>query len=87
MSIVTSFDPHVTLHFGAQVLRAHTRYGAGVTPKQRHVRYLWQSLGGFTKEQRRAFLKFMWGRTRLPLTDQARPPPRDDNPPRDDDPP
>jgi len=54
-----------------EVLRAHTRYGAGVTPKQRHVRYLWQSLGGFTKEQRRAFLKFMWGRTRLPLTDQA----------------
>ena len=81
-----------------EILRAHTRYGAGVTPKQRHVRnclllavhstrsalfrstdaplssgqvrFLWTVLDAFSKEQRRMFLKFMWGRTRLPLTEQ-----------------
>ena len=28
------------------------------------------TLESFTKEQRKNFLKFMWGRTRLPLTEQ-----------------
>ena len=41
-----------------------------MTPKQRNVRFLWLVLEGLTKEQRRIFLKFMWGRTRLPLTEQ-----------------
>ena len=53
-----------------EALRSHVRYGAGVTPKQRHVRFLWQVLEGFDTEQRRVFLKFIWGRTRLPLAEE-----------------
>ena len=40
----------------------------GVSPNHRHVRYLWASLRRFTPEQRGAFLRFVWGRTRLPST-------------------
>ena len=34
-----------------------------------HVRYFWAVLEAFTPEQRRLFLKFIWGRNRLPLTE------------------
>lgn len=51
-----------------EVLRSKTKYGVGVSPSQRHVRYLWQALRRFTPENRAAFLRFVWGRTRLPAT-------------------
>ena len=50
-------------------LRKHTSYGEGIGPNHRHVRFLWQVLEAFTPEQRRLFLKFIWGRNRLPLTE------------------
>ena len=34
-----------------------------------HVRFFWAVLEAFTTEQRRLFLKFIWGRNRLPLTE------------------
>ena len=37
-------------------------------PSQRHVRYLWQALRKFSPENRARFLRFVWGRTRLPAT-------------------
>lgn len=40
----------------------------GVSPSQRHVRYLWQTLRRFSPENRALFLRFVWGRTRLPAT-------------------
>ena len=35
-----------------------------------HVRFFWQVLESFAPEQRRAFLKFIWGRNRLPFTEE-----------------
>ena len=52
------------------VLRAHTRYGAGVASDARHIRIFWKVLEGFTAEQRRQFLKFIWSRNRLPKDEQ-----------------
>ena len=51
-------------------LRAHTSYGATAAAGMPHVRYFWAVLESFTPEQRRLFLKFIWGRNRLPLTDE-----------------
>ena len=33
-----------------------------------HVKYLWEILRSFSHEQRASFLRFVWGRSRLPLT-------------------
>jgi len=51
-------------------LKAHTAYGATAAAGMVHVRYFWASLETFTPEQRRLFLKFIWGRNRLPLTEE-----------------
>ena len=51
-----------------ELLRTKTKYGVGVSPSQRHVRYLWQTLRRFSPENRALFLRFVWGRTRLPAT-------------------
>ena len=51
-----------------EMLRSKTKYGVGVSPAQRHVRYLWQTLRKFSPERRALFLRFVWGRTRLPAT-------------------
>jgi len=51
-------------------LRRHTKYGAGVLESQRHVKFFWDVLRSFTPEERRLFLTFVWGRNRLPLTEQ-----------------
>lgn len=32
-----------------------------------HIRLFWQALEEFTNEERSAFIKFTWGRSRLPL--------------------
>ena len=50
------------------LLRSRTKYGVGVSPNQRHVRYLWAALRRFTPAQRSAFLRFIWGRSRLPAS-------------------
>jgi hypothetical protein len=50
-------------------LKAHTSYGATAAAGMAHVRHFWNVLESFTPEQRRLFLKFMWGRNRLPLTE------------------
>jgi len=49
-------------------LRAHTKYGVGVSPTQRHVRHFWSALRRFSAEQRSLFLRFVWGRSRLPIS-------------------
>ena len=51
-----------------ELLRTKTKYGVGVSPSQRHVRYLWQTLRKFSPDNRAKFLRFVWGRTRLPAT-------------------
>ena len=48
-------------------LRAHTKYGVGVSANQRHIRYFWTAMRRFTPQQRSLFLRFVWGRSRLPV--------------------
>ena len=39
----------------------------GCSPSDPHVRFFWQALGEFDNEERSAVIKFVWGRSRLPL--------------------
>ena len=50
-----------------ELLKSATEY-SGFSPNDSAVIHLWQVLEDFSQEDRRAFLKFTWGRTRLPLT-------------------
>ena len=40
----------------------------GVEPLAPLVKWFWQTLEGFTNHERSLFLRFVWGRTRLPRT-------------------
>lgn len=51
-----------------EALRSRTKYGVGVSSTQRHIRYFWATLRAFTPEQRSLFLRFVWGRSRLPVS-------------------
>jgi len=56
-------------HIDVNLLRRHTEYGA-VSPTAPHIHYFWQTLRGFSQEERRAFVKFAWAQERLPADDQ-----------------
>eukprot|EP00466_Bigelowiella_natans_P011582 jgi/Bigna1/55601/estExt_Genewise1Plus.C_650016 len=47
-------------------LRANTRYRAPVKGTDPHVKMLWEVLEDFNHEERRLFLRFVWGQSRLP---------------------
>eukprot|EP01087_Luapelamoeba_hula_P010094 TRINITY_DN2658_c0_g1_i4.p1 TRINITY_DN2658_c0_g1~~TRINITY_DN2658_c0_g1_i4.p1 ORF type:complete len:3811 (+),score=698.07 TRINITY_DN2658_c0_g1_i4:295-11727(+) len=49
-------------------LRENTRYQSGFSASDAHVLMLWEVLAGFTRAQRQMFLRFVWGRSRLPLS-------------------
>lgn len=49
-----------------ELLKANTNY-VGLRPTSSVVVWFWQALQSFDTLQRRAFLRFVWGRTRLPL--------------------
>jgi len=49
------------------LLRSITEY-SGVGESDPSVRHFWGALEAFTNEERSMFLKFTWGRSRLPLT-------------------
>jgi hypothetical protein len=51
-----------------ELLRSKTKYGMGTSPNHRHIRYLWAALKKFSPAQRSLFLRFVWGRTRLPTS-------------------
>jgi hypothetical protein len=46
-------------------LRASATY-AGCSASDAHICHFWAALEGFSQPQRRAFLRFAWGRARLP---------------------
>ena len=48
------------------LLRAHTTY-EGCAARDAHVGFFWEVMEGLAHEERRAFLRFTWGRSRLPL--------------------
>jgi len=47
-------------------LRANTRYRAPVRENDAHVKIMWETLKGFSHEDRQLFLRFVWGQSRLP---------------------
>jgi len=47
-------------------LKANTRYRAPVKESDSHVKMLWEVLREFTGDERRLFLRFVWGQSRLP---------------------
>ena len=50
-----------------ELLRANTIYKHGVKATDKHVQFLWQVLKkDFTHKQRRNFIRFVWGQSRLP---------------------
>jgi len=49
------------------LLKQSTEY-SGVSESDQHVRFFWDALESFSNEERQMFLRFTWGRTRLPMT-------------------
>ncbi|TMW60609.1 hypothetical protein Poli38472_000651 [Pythium oligandrum] len=48
------------------LLRRRTIYGDGCQATDAHIAYFWEVLQEFTDEQKSSFLRFVWGRSRLP---------------------
>jgi len=49
-------------------LRKHAVY-RGCSASSQIVKWFWKALDSFSSEQRQMFLRFVWGRSRLPLSD------------------
>ncbi|CAH0477266.1 unnamed protein product [Peronospora belbahrii] len=48
------------------ILRRRTIYGDGCQATDQHIAYFWDVLTEFSNEQKSSFLRFVWGRSRLP---------------------
>jgi len=53
-----------------ELMKRHTTY-EGVSSGDAHVQFMWRALESFSTEQRKKFLRFVWGRSRLPSSDEA----------------
>jgi len=58
--------------FDVNLLRSVTEY-SGLNEDDQNVRFFWDALREFTNEERSMFLRFTWGRSRLPLSAEAFP--------------
>jgi HECT-domain (ubiquitin-transferase)/Concanavalin A-like lectin/glucanases superfamily len=54
-----------------ELLKRNTQYTHGVTGKEPHVALMWQMLANFEPHQAEQFLRFVWGRARLPIDDAS----------------
>lgn len=52
-----------------ETLRRHTAFRGGYSANHHVVQWLFRALTSFTAEERSLFLRFVWGRSRLPLND------------------
>lgn len=53
--------------FNVSLLRGNTNY-SGCNASDEHIQFFWQVLNELSEEDKEMFLKFVWGRSRLPLT-------------------
>jgi len=60
-----------TREIDIELLKRHTEYGPDVDRNAPHIRYLWNTLEGFTQQQLRRFVKFAFAQERLPSTDEG----------------
>ena len=51
-----------------EVLRLNTVYGEGINEKTPAVEMFWQVLEEFSREARQNYIRFVWGRSRLPFS-------------------
>jgi hypothetical protein len=58
--------PEIDINF----LKQHTQYLGGLSPHDRHVQDFWRALESFSEEERSLFLRFVWGRSRLPSSSE-----------------
>lgn len=58
-------DPNIDI----ELLRRHTVYQGGISSSSATVKHFWKSLHSFTQNERQLFLRFVWGRNRLPATE------------------
>lgn len=51
-----------------EVLRANTEYDSRkyYSAEHRNIRFFWEAMATFTAEQKRGFVRFAWGRSKLP---------------------
>lgn len=61
LEIAVSGKPEVDL----RILKAHTDY-EGYRPSDAAIQHFWKVMEGFTQEERSLFIRFAWGRSRLP---------------------
>jgi len=64
LELMVCGDPEINI----EVLRKHTLY-RGVSASSPLVKNLWKCLESFNTEERQMFLRFVWGRSRLPVAD------------------
>lgn len=73
LSLLSWFDLEVMVcgnpAIDVDMLRRHTRYSSGLDSSSAVVKYLFDALTSFTQEERQMFLRFVWGRSRLPTSD------------------
>lgn len=58
-------DPNIDI----ELLRRHTVYQGGISSSSTTVKHFWKTLHSFTMHERQLFLRFVWGRNRLPATE------------------
>lgn len=49
-----------------EALKAITRYDGGASADHKTIKMFWQMFENLTQEERRKYLKFVWGRSKLP---------------------
>lgn len=49
------------------LLRANTEYN-GCSKEDEHIKWFWRAMEEYSPEERAQYLRFVWGRSRLPLT-------------------
>lgn len=52
-----------------QMLKDHTAYRAGYTDDSKTIETFWKVIESMSAQEHQLFLRFTWGRSRLPLFD------------------
>ncbi|CAE7904906.1 HERC1 [Symbiodinium sp. KB8] len=52
------------------LLRKHSTYRSGLSPNHPVIQNFWMALHSFSQAERRLFLRFVWGRNRLPTREE-----------------
>jgi len=56
-------------HIDVEALRRHTKFTGVLSSSHPLIRHFFDALHSFNMEERQLFLRFVWGRNRLPATD------------------